>query len=587
VGGTPDQPQPAPYAARPLTPERVSKAADRGFTELDADRKFYEMACREFGGPWYRKSYLPNERPWYDKRPVNLISQMVEIYSANLVGSGHTVRLKPRRLGARGQALVRGKMLNQHAEKINLHRTHGRIVQDTILGGLGVYFTGLRAGSELYMVDGEARDPGQFFCVRVSLGDITRDPDSRDPEEDQFFGHRFRFNRATALETRIGDADAILSLDDLGSAAEAKDGTAPDTGRGGSTDRLNDLVEAWHLVLWDGSRTLTCVVANLKAGAKFIIPPHEYEGPERGPYELLTLRDMNNQTSPIAPSARLMDLHQATANAGTMIVDQILETDRKLVVKPEGGEELANDLLDRMKKVIKGDPELAKEFVRGGMVDKMMPGFQVLLGMAANEGLSLQQTGGSSSAADSATEASILAGRANVLLRTAKGKCNTALANVYRRMSDMLDRDEVTKATFGERLPGGLTLDLHWTPDMREGLWSDFTHEIQIEEIDTNDPNMEKVRTLELLKTIPGIVAGVVQTGGDPAAAIRIASDTFNKPELDEIWANAQAIQADQIMAQQAGQPTPPLGASSAQTTQNPIDPQDQRASDYSANVRV
>lgn len=582
VGGTPDDPADAPYVARPLDATRIGRAANLGFRELDKDRKFFEMACEEFAGPWYRKTHLPGARLWYEKRPINLLSQMVEIYLSNLVGSTHRVRLKPKALGKRGHALVRSRQLNQKAEKMNLHKIHRRVVQDMLLGGIGYFFSGLRAGSDLYSVDGEMKDPGEWFVTRVSPGDVTRDPDSRDPDEDQFIGHRYRFNRQAALDTGVGKKDVIMALADLGTGADAKDQTAPAANRSAATDRLNDLVEAWHMVLWDGTRTLQCVIGgDLASSCKFIIEPHEYEGPERGPYEMMYLTEMNNQTSPIPVAARLMDLHQALANAGTMAVDQILETDRKLVVKPEG-KELANDLDNRMKRTILGDPELAKEFTRGGMLPQMMPGIELLLGLAANEGLSLQQTGGSQSAAGSATEASILAGRASVMLTSAKGKVNTALGNVYRRGSCWLDRDEITTAVYGERLPGGSSLELRWDPAMRDMDYSEFDYDIEIEDTDAIDPNMEKVRTLELMSKLPGIVAGIAQTMGNPAAAIRILSDSFNKPELDEIWTNPEAMAAEQAIQAQTAQPSPPVGATDAKEQ-----PDDQRQSDYSASVRA
>ena len=173
------------------------------------------------------------------------------------------------------------------------------------------------------------------------------------------------------------------------------------------------------------------------------------------------------------------------------------------------------------------------------------------------------------------------------VLKRAKGKACEARARVVKRLSAWLDDDLLTRQTYSHRMQGGEHVELLWDPAVNAHRFSDFEYEAKVEDIEVTDPNMDRVRTLEMFKEIPGIVVNTAQSGGDPQAAIRILADKFAMPELDEVWPNEPGMQMAMMQAQMypGGGPRGVKGPPGAQ--QNPIQPQAQRAADYSREQRV
>lgn len=571
--------------AAPMSPAmpsaaRVIRAAKAGWNALAPDRALYAEMVMHYEGR-LRSPILDPQR-----KPANLIAQLVEAYLTHLCGSGQKTKLKPVMAGNRGLTLIREKMLQSVERKIGMNDVHEAVVRQAVLGGLGIYYTGLRGSDTMIQVDGELFDPGQPFAVSVDLGDFTIDPLARSIEEATFMGHRFRFNVELAKEQGIGKPELLESIPLVDATMNKNPVGASATGEAGR-DTLFDLAEAWNLVFWDGRRTMQGVVVELAGGSEWLVDPIPYSGPERGPYELLRFTHRANRATGLSPAERVRDLHIAIGEVSGAIVRQVVDTDRKLVVD-NGQQELADDLTNKARRVVFGDPKSVAETTVGGLAREMVPGYELLKSIAAEEGINLQQALGTGTNGDAtATEASIVAGKALQVLKKAKGKANAARARVSKRLSAWLDDDLITRQTFSHRMQGGDHVELVWDPAVNQHRFDDFEYEAQVEDIEVQDPNMDRVRTLEMFKEMPAIVVGVGQSMGDPAAAIRIMAEKFNMPELDEVWPNAQSMMHQQMMAQFFPQGGPSGMQQGGGGGQAAIMPQNQMASDNSQERRV
>lgn len=571
----------------------MGRAFRLGFDRLENFRAFYTRAVCEAQGRHYNTAAHEEPDDEMDglnvtrKRPINVLAQMLDAYMPAILGAKAQFDFRPKRAGLAGSAIIRKGVANDLAERSDLWRIRRRVVHDTLLSGLGVYFSGVRAGADLLKVSGEMSNPGEWFTRNISLNDITRDPFSRDPLEDTFFGHRFRVPLAYALDLAdmgVCDPDVILNADKLQSRTEQASTTAPMGGGRESDDTLMEMIELWNITVWDGRKTLECVIAEIDGGQpKFAVPLREYQGPERGPYHLLSFLDRSDSAQPASVAMRLMDLHSALAAVGTKIVDQILETDTK-IIHDDGGKEQAMNMLDRSMKIIAGNPQLAREFRLGGLDPSLIQGFQILMQIANDQGVNLTQTAGRGSDSGTATEASINAGKSAQVVAAFQQREREVMHGLGRRMGWWMDNMAVREQMVLQKIPGGDSIELVYDPESREDRADDYEVILSVDDQQTLDPNMRRLRINEAMIAMPQVRVAIAQSGGDPAAYTRLMAEVHGEPEINDIFPSGEAQMVAQVQAQQAQQrPGPGQPAGVRQPKAASQTPQAQMQSDYSA----
>ena len=536
-----------------ITPQRIVNAARRGWELRGWVRDNYAATVAALAGPYHGASHRADGMG--GKQILNVLGTMCDTYLPNLLGHEFRIKCNPTVGGLSGHALMRSLRLTQMAQEMGLAQQDQRVVMDALLAGEGIWRVGLKAGSDLIRADGEIHDPGEPFAVCVPPGQFTRDPLARHHSEARFAGDRFLADRETLLEYGIGDPDVVMRIQSITDHGEQRDPTSPTAQGLVSADDVisDDLIELWYLTLWDGTRRLECLVPDLTAFDKFLIEPQEYQGPEEGPYEFVNLYNHPTHATGISLAQRLLDLHYSIAEISARAVSHILKTKRNMVYDGERGQETAMAITEALDdEPIQGDPNSVAEKVTGGLIDQFQRGLDVAMSMADNAGASLLQSSGRKGVADTATEASIIAGKAQGIMAMIRGPVEQARKNVVKRMSWYEDTAPARAQIYGVEAQPGVLTDVLYDPATREGTFSQFAYDVVVYTPTTMDESTKLARLAQLVSVMPQFIMFVAQLGGDIQAALSLFTADF--PELNDVFPNPVAMMMAQEMMARAGQ---------------------------------
>jgi hypothetical protein len=502
------------------------------------------------------------ERSAASTMPVNVLAMMLDTYMPQLAGQRWDITCDAKLAGMEGEAKIRSLRLTHLADEIGLPIVDHRVLMDAMIAGEGIYRIGLREGTDAFRVDSEIHDPGQPFVVRVGPGDFIRDPLSRHWMEDRFQADRYIADRQALLEAGVGDPDQIMRLPAITEESQTRDVTSPLATMGLNRDDLisDDLVQLWHFVVWDGRSTIVCVVPDIVGFDGWIVEPHEYEGPERGPYEFLHFNPRPDRATPTSMAMRLMDLHFAVSNVSARMVEHIIKTKRNMVYDSTSGKETAMAIQEAVDdQPIAGDPDSVKEFTTGGLIPQFAQGFEALMNMASNQGATLQETPGRVGDPGTATEASLIAGKAQAIVEYMRDPLTAARRNVMRRLAWYEDTGPARQQVYGMQVSPTMKIDVMYDSATKEGDWGDYLYNCRVKSASGMDANTRLARLSQVLSVLPPWVQFVASMGGNVEAALRLVSGDF--PEMDAVFPTQTEMMVQQQLAQMAGQPGAATGA--------------------------
>ncbi len=541
---------------------RVSRAVHAGWTQMAVHRQVRAFIFNEFAGPWYSQFFQNmDDRDDNTKRPVSLLKRLIDTYLPNVVGTEIHAKVAPKRAGLSGNAKLREMILDHLAEVTGLARTHRLVVMDAILGGLGIYKVGVRAGTEVVKVAGEQYDIGQPYACRVDMDDFARDPNSRDPDEDSWRSVRYRVSKTFLLESGVFKSDIVENLPTLrGFTPNPGDAELISKGASSVVDTIDDLVELWDVIIYRGDKVLECTLPSLGTsvgGKGFVMEPREYEGPERGPLIEMRLRELPNNAHPISMGGQLLDLHLGESALATKIMRRMLSRCRKVFAKKEEENEaleLGNNLDDE---IIPGEWN-GKQADLGGIDEGDLAALKQVTEWGNNETANLQQSGGNTDPTiKTATVGSILQGNAQVKLGDLRAVTTGPLKQVMRCFAWYVDQDPFFQKQFSMRVPGGDMIDVQYDQRSKKGNFADFDYDTQAISEEPTDPRQKRAEFAQFMQFSAAWLAAVQQTGGNLEAAVRILSDRYDEPELDEVYptqGGAQVAMAQQQQAMVPGQ---------------------------------
>jgi hypothetical protein len=530
----------------------LTRAIHDGMLRMDAHRVTRARVCEEIAGPWYGRTHTPNSRDLTDKRPVNVLAEMVYAYQAQLVGNYVTTRVTAKSHFLRGEAKLRELMLNDLSREIDLARTVRLAVLDALTGGLGIIRVGNRAGAEVCHIEGKNYDVGQVYAARVDLDDYCRDPLSRDESEDRWRCYRYRTDLETALVLWPEAADILMSAPKTRDITDTFDSGLDELGGiRGRQDETADIIELWDFFAFEKGVVLHTTLAGTIDKLSKIREPKEYEGYENGPLHLLSFRHIPNNAQPIAICQQLMDLHLAMANTSAKMVDQILTAKNVYVTRPEG-EQTALEIRDGVdQSIVHGDPTAITSIEVGGVMQKLLPAFDWMRAEANNASGAASLIAGQSDVSKTATGASYMANQASIRLNDMKGAVQKFTGDVLRHCAWYHDNHPALRQTFSHKLPSGAgTIDIMYDSDAKEGAFTEFQFESVPVSESAMDPSIRQARIGQFMQTGVPFLQFVMAAGGDMQATLAHLGDVYDWPELPAIFPTPEALAIAQMIAQ-------------------------------------
>jgi len=459
----------------PLNSKQLSRlraAMDHSRRKLKPFRENTLKFLQEYVGKHY------GENSTKEPVPVNLIALATAIYvrtlaartPAVMVSTPHT-QLKP---AAYELELALDHLLNE----IQFRSTLQMGVINSIFS-MGIFKVGI-CQYDRVEIEGVHHDVGQPFVDAVHIDDWVHDVNSRNFEQIQFCGDRYRLPLEFVKDSDLYDAAARdrLSATD-GGVDENGDERSESLSKGTSqrSEDYRETVELWDL--WIPQDGLIVTLAADGEGPPLRVA--EWEGPENGPYHLLRHNDVPNNLLPSPPASLWYDLHtianriwrklgrQADRQKTVVAYAGAAEGDARRLQKVDDGEMFRTDAPDKVREM------------RFGGIDQpslmyMMQCKDLFSYLAGN----LDTLGGLSPQANTLGQEKLLTDAASKLLTEMQDRTVECVEGILKDVAWWLWTDPLIQIPLTKPVPGtDLTVQSTFSEESKEGDFLDYNFKIK------------------------------------------------------------------------------------------------------------
>jgi hypothetical protein len=287
-----------------LTANRLGESVHEGFERVKRFRLARESHIRAYVG-----EYFSQEVGVTGERPLNLVFMAIRSLVPNVVQKEGVNKILTPILAQRDYAEKIGLALDELHRKTKRARLLRSCVVDMCFGP-AIVKTGIAPSDKLLTLGDIRIDPGQLYTERLSLDDLTVDPQCLTFERPAFLGHRIRVVRNKLLDADGWNKDLVRRLPRAGSKASdhiAADLSKDDTQSVATLD-FQDYVNV--IELWVPEAESICYIPDPEEmAASDFLKIEEYYGPPSGPYTFGALtQPVPDNPFPIAPVGVWRDL---------------------------------------------------------------------------------------------------------------------------------------------------------------------------------------------------------------------------------------------------------------------------------------
>jgi hypothetical protein len=452
--------------------KRLRAAMDHSRKALLPFREQRVYAIKQYVGTHYGDAGAAK------KVPMNLLELAINTYTRQLSANNPRFVCTTKQVGLKPKASKFEIALNNLIQEIEFYKTM-RVLVINAMFSMGIAKVGMSAYKKVEL-DGFTHDVGQTFADSVDLDDWVHDCNARRFDQIQFAGNKYRLPLAYVKESGLydnaDDLKATTKHDYEKSEDKAEDLSKKSGAYGSDEDEYQDHIELWDL--WLPQENL---IVTMPCGDGKPIRVVEWEGPEYGPYHLLSFGEVPNNIMPLAPVELWIDLHdlanglmrklsyQAERQKTVLGIQRGQDADGKRIVKANDGDAIAMD-----------DPSSAKEYRYGGM-DQQNLGFMLQINdVYSRHAGNLDTLGGLSPQADTATQERILSESASKRMTDLQDRTVQFTKEVGKALGWHLWYDKLTTLPLYKRDPGtGYEIPMTFTPEERDGDLYEYNIDIE------------------------------------------------------------------------------------------------------------
>ena len=531
--------------------ERLFKAADASYRNLEPFRKLNQALVREHAGSGYGQT-----GDIKFETMVNLMNQTVDAYTMSLVANRPRVLITTKYPQQKFFAKKFEQALNNLIEEIRLEETLARWVLDAFFG-VGIIKIHLADSAPVQMENDTWMDPGIPYASNISLDNFVFDQAATHWKNVRFAADWYRIPFSHLEDGDMYLQDVVKDLRPTSKFDITDDERLERISLGHETDAddfepMIDLADFW--VPSDG-KIYTYAIdpvqpfnprsladgSSKQAMALPVCEPLEWNGPEFGPYHLLGFGDVPENIMPTSPASHLNSLVKLINNIMRKSSRRAREQKQVNMYTPTGAK-TARALKNANDGEWKETPDVneVKAWASPGvdpqnhtfmlgcmdMFDRMAGNLQAMLGLGPQ--------------ADTLGQEKLIHGAVSAKEAKMQLKVLGATTRVIRDLGFMLWTDSVKVMPQTYSVPGapGYELDTTWTPDDREGDFFDYNHSIDIYSMAYRSPEQ---RAQALVATMTGLILPLEQQimaqGG--VIDIQVLCDTVaeltDQPYLKEI----------------------------------------------------
>lgn len=487
---------------------KFSNAVKEGFIRNKKHRRARAMFIREYVGRYYS-----SEHGLTGDEPINLIFNTIRALVPNLVMKNPNNEISTEIVAYRDYAFLASKGLDWLGRRIDLKNILRRGIVDALFT-LGVFKTGLAQGGRMLRFGDDVLDEGQIFTDVVDLDDFVYDSSCRTLDKAAFTGDASRVPRQLLLDDDEFDHDLVMKLPRSRhpDAMRRVDALTQKNVSNSEIAELQDHVDVVELFV-PGANALVTIPDPRQAIFQDYLAIREFYGPDEGPYTYLALsQPVPGNPLPVPPVGVWYDLH---VMSNRMMNKMMTQADRQrdlVVYDPASADEAEDIRTSDDGDVLAGNPDNVKGISFGGQNNKneaMLSQLQVWYNyMAANP----DQMAGLASNANTATQAQILQGNANVGIQDMRDMIDDCNAEISRKHFWYMHTDPLIDMPFSVRRPGGEHVQLTLTPEQRRGDFLDFTFRTKPKSMRRLDPAILSKRIMEFgTNTVPAVIMAGLQ----------------------------------------------------------------------------
>ena len=458
--------------------ERLRESMSWSAKQMLPFREQYLEAVKFFAGSRY------GDQSMMDMTPVNMMKLAVEIWVRQLISQNPQTLVIPRSGNLQASAYELELALNFLLSKMRF----GESMAETVRSGIflfGAMKVGL-TGEYLPKWSGYSAQGGQVFAEPVLVEDFLYDFNARRIGDWDWCANRYRVPYDVVMQNKEFDKAVRDKL------APGTDRISAGTGAGSDGDRTTDMAAGHaisqteyrkHVELWDvwlpGDKLL--VTMPYQDGLE-PLQIREWDGPEHGPFHVLSFSQVPGCAMPVAPAQNLYELQDLLTQLFNKAGRQ---AKRQKTITIADGAAVADGTAQRVKDAPDGEViqanhvDSVREMKYGG-VDPSNFNFLVFLKdtfsyLAGN----LDAMGGLSQQAETLGQEQLLVQSSSQMLMDMQSKVVMFASDVIKDLAWYLYSDPFVELPLVKPIEGFGDIPFTWGPDKRKDDF--FAYDIKIE----------------------------------------------------------------------------------------------------------
>jgi hypothetical protein len=513
-------------------PVRLQKAAVNWARYTEPTRKLRKKMHKEYASGWF-------ENKSGESQPMNLIDRFVNIICPYLVSQNPRVLIDPKRgvQASRSFARTLELALEHLFNEIELSAYTLRPAVLNSMFSMGICKTGIVADSQVEIF-GYLHDVGQPFCDSIDYDDYVGDFRARNKQEMEIEGNHYcvplEYIRDSGLFKHYDSLKCVreLPMEQTSPEEVGKKHMIPFEHR----DELRRKV--WLTDLWIPDEGVLLTLPQEGQGNK-IMRTVTYDGPEDGPYDLLTYHSFPNSVLPIPPVYNILNLNNIINRLVGKMKHQAEREKKVMLYELSGAEdaELIRNTPDGFTAGVK-NVDAFKEVEFGGVAETNFPFVQYLEQQYSIQGGNLYTIGGRESQAETLGQEQMLQANASKQLQDMVLQVHRFTRSITKKLAWYLWSDPYIQIPVIKEL-GEFKLQVEYTPDVREGDFFDYGFDIEPYSMSMMSPETRYQRLMQLVGQVVLPTAQIAAAQGSQLNVTELVQECarfLDVRNLDRWW---------------------------------------------------
>ena len=506
--------------------------------------------------------------------PINMIRMAIDTYSRKLASNNPSVLVGTHAPGLKPKAYELQLAVDHLLKEIKFNRSLRKCVKSALvmMGIMKVGLTDAPMGESLSIY----HDSGQAFADNVLFGNWVHDMNARDIEEWEFCGDKYRVpfedvkNNPAFMNTehlQPSDRTVYSNGDEY-----ATDETRIETITQGAGD-LNGEEYVDHIELWDIWLPRENLIVTLPSVGDKPLMIREWDGPERGPYHILSFGEIPGNVIPTGAVASMFDIHDLLNRLMVKVGDQA-ERQKTLYFASQAatadGSAMAKINASDGDVIGTSNPADVKEMRSGGVDQQLLATVGWLRNLSSYVGGNLDVLAGTSSQADTATQEKLLNENSSGMMSDFQQTVESFVGEVVTDLAWYTYTNPELEIPLLKTTPSGnFPQQKMWGPKDREANFFEYSFTITPYSTASKSPQ-DKVQVLSAFvrqEVLPMEQAGMNAKAGvqfDVKEYYRTMANLLDAPELNTfLRVNGAAMPSEPPGLEQQG------GGMPASTTRN------------------